>query len=293
MRISYMREFCALAEALSFTRAAVNLHMTQQSLSRHIAALEAETGLRLVSRTTHAVALTEAGWQVFEEFQRIVRQYDDMLEKTALLSAGRTGELKVGMLHYAIEEYITPMVAGLKEALPNIQFSFAPYMPIPLIQELLDGGVDLALTVHIETIRNDLLVYRNIHRERLAAAVLTEHRLAGKNRLTASDFTGETVILLKELDYHNNEIKKVLQANGVDAGRYVLAEDVDSITFALQETGGVYIGLSHLRRVQRHSVVWLDIENENFYLDIAFAYRLGNSNPAIPLFLEQVGRLFV
>lgn len=61
VRVEVLRRFVVLAEELSFTRAAVRLHLSQQVLSAQTRALEAEVGVRLLERTTRQVALTDAG----------------------------------------------------------------------------------------------------------------------------------------------------------------------------------------------------------------------------------------
>ncbi len=61
MELRHLEYFVAVAEELSFTRAAQRLHVVQSGVSSAIAALERELGATLFDRDRHAVALTEAG----------------------------------------------------------------------------------------------------------------------------------------------------------------------------------------------------------------------------------------
>ncbi len=63
MRISYLKEFIILSKCLNYSLAAKHLNITQPGLSRHIAALEDEIGVKLFSRDTHKVTLTRSGVQ--------------------------------------------------------------------------------------------------------------------------------------------------------------------------------------------------------------------------------------
>ncbi len=67
MELEHLREYTTLADVRSFTLAARRLHMTQSTLSKHIAALEREFGVELFDRTGKGVVLTTAGAVLYEQ----------------------------------------------------------------------------------------------------------------------------------------------------------------------------------------------------------------------------------
>jgi len=84
MELRHLRTFLAVAEELNFSRAARRLHVAQPALSRTIADLEAEMEVRLLDRSTHGVALTDAGALFLDRVRRIL---DDTKEAVTRLSA--------------------------------------------------------------------------------------------------------------------------------------------------------------------------------------------------------------
>src|SRR5262245_12013407 len=72
IELRQLRAFVAVAEAGSFTRAASELYLSQASVSRAVASLEAAVGTRLLRRTTREVGLTAAGTRLLGPARRIL-----------------------------------------------------------------------------------------------------------------------------------------------------------------------------------------------------------------------------
>jgi DNA-binding transcriptional LysR family regulator len=86
MELRHLRYFHAVAEELSFTRAAQKLHMAQPPLSRQIQQLEDELGVRLFDRTTRQLQLTEAGRFFLEQTVLTLRSMDAVIQSTRRLA---------------------------------------------------------------------------------------------------------------------------------------------------------------------------------------------------------------
>ncbi|MGH2814573.1 MAG: LysR family transcriptional regulator, partial [Actinomycetota bacterium] len=84
-----LRHFVAVAEELHFTRAAARLYLAQQALSRDIARLEGQLGLRLFTRTTRKVALTPDGERLLLRARELLALHDQTLQELHGPDGGR------------------------------------------------------------------------------------------------------------------------------------------------------------------------------------------------------------
>src|ERR1041385_8821558 len=98
MELRHLRYFVAVAEELSFRRAAEKLNLAQPPLSAQIKSLEEELGVRLLERTTRSVSLTPAG-RVFLEEARLVLANSSRAQRRAQEAAkGLAGTLRLGVI---------------------------------------------------------------------------------------------------------------------------------------------------------------------------------------------------
>src|ERR1700754_3438022 len=105
MELRHLRYFAAVAEELSFRRAAERLRVAQPALSSQIKDLEEELGARLLDRDTRAVRLTDAGAAFLAEVRQILAHAERATVVAREAAQGRRGRLVVG--------YFAPIFMGL------------------------------------------------------------------------------------------------------------------------------------------------------------------------------------
>ena len=122
MELRVLHYFLAVAREENFTKAANMLHVTQPTLSRQIADLEQELGVKLFVRSNHNIILTEDGMILKRRAQEILSLADktkrDFLQKDEALS----GTISIGSGEFRSTEYLAKIIAEFRRKYPNVNY---------------------------------------------------------------------------------------------------------------------------------------------------------------------------
>ena len=139
-----LRVFVAVAQHLSFTRAAEQLHLTQQAVSKTIRELERELGVELLERTSREVRLTAAGRALLDPGRQTLAQAELAFDAARAVDAGRTGLVRVGVTP-AVGPDDRAEVVGVLRAGSERSVTLRDVRPADLLQSLRDRAVDIVL----------------------------------------------------------------------------------------------------------------------------------------------------
>lgn len=144
MNFKSIHYFLTTAQEHSFTKAAGQLHITQQTLSADIAALEQELGQPLFLRRV-PLQLTYAG-EVFLRYARQFQQnYEAMTREFSDISENQTGILRIGVTYARGHALMPGLISGFQKEFPHIAVHLVEDSNELLQKHLLDGSVDLAI----------------------------------------------------------------------------------------------------------------------------------------------------
>ena len=115
-----MHLFVAVARARSFTRAAQALDMPHSSLSRRISELEKTLGLRLLTRTTRKVELTEEGERYLERAEQVVADAVAIHEELRYRRGSPSGLLRISIPECIAMQVATPWMAEFSAQYPDV-----------------------------------------------------------------------------------------------------------------------------------------------------------------------------
>src|SRR6478736_421161 len=120
MDLRHFRYFQAIAEELSFSRAALRLNVVQPALSRAIKELEAEMGAQLFTRTRRIVSLTAAGKTLLNETSLMFERLDQTIRRVRRAAAGQVGELRLGYIGPPTQRFLGRLLAEYGKHCPDV-----------------------------------------------------------------------------------------------------------------------------------------------------------------------------
>jgi DNA-binding transcriptional LysR family regulator len=193
MDFRHVRAFIAVADALSVTKAAERLHISQPPLSRHIQQLENELGLTLFVRHRQGVTLTEPGRQLLEKaraWEAAAQQFHDAAKLARSTEGAR---VRVGIAW------------GLWDVVNRVRIEFAKEHPDVTV-EANDAFCWFDSDEQLRAHQLDLAFARPpydpsfnvsdpLYHESIQVIISTDNPLASRPSVSFRDLAGETLLL--------------------------------------------------------------------------------------------------
>lgn len=122
MELRVLHYFLAVAREENFTKAANMLHVTQPTLSRQIADLEQELGVKLFVRSNHNIILTEDGMILKRRAQEILSLADKTKRDFLQKDEAPSGTISIGSGEFRSTEYLAKIIAEFRRKYPNVNY---------------------------------------------------------------------------------------------------------------------------------------------------------------------------
>jgi molybdate transport repressor ModE-like protein len=244
-RMKVLREVAARG---SFSAAAEALNFTQSAVSQHVAALERESGAKLVERGSRGVRLTEAGRALVTHAEAILARIECAEEELAALAGLRGGRLRLACFQSAGATLVPRAVAAFHERHPKVELGMVEAEPEDACARLKAGEIDLALVYDFEPIPDMLegdLELTHLVDDRYDAILPKGHRLAKRRQLRLADLADEAWIASSDVDGCRQITERACQDAGF-APRVAFEADE---TLAAQALVAAGVGVTVLPRL--------------------------------------------
>ena len=208
MELRVLNYFLAIAREENFTKAAQQLHVTQPTLSRQIAQLEEELGVKLFIRSNHNIILTEDGMILKRRAQAILTLADktkrDFLHKDEDLC----GTIAIGSGEFRSTKYLSQIIKAFHQKYPNVKFEIYSGNAGNIRDYIERGILDLGLMSEPIDVNKYNFVNMPLN-EQWGVFVTADSPLADKEFVTPEDLAALTLITATG-DFNQSRIGKWL-----------------------------------------------------------------------------------
>lgn len=178
MDLRQLRYFQAVAEELSFSRAARRLHIAQPALSRAVKDLEDRLRVMLLNRDRRSVALTPAGAALLQESGLHFERIEETIRKVQRAAVGEEGELRVGYIGPPTQNFLGQLLSEFRRRHPRVNIVLEERTPERVCEMVARGRVNVGLTRPVLSGRALGLSTTLLRQEPLWAVLPESHPLA-------------------------------------------------------------------------------------------------------------------
>jgi LysR family hydrogen peroxide-inducible transcriptional activator len=272
----------AIADELSFRRAASRCHVSQPSLSAQLAQLEGALGVRLFERAHKRVLVTQAGQALVDRAKACLREADEIVATARRASDPMAGTVRLGIIP-TISPYLLPRVAPrLRARMPRLRIAWLEDKTDTLVGKLEAGEIEgavVALEADIGDVVEDVVAT-----DPFFVVTRPDHPLAKKRTpVSGKDLRGEDLLLLDDGHCFRDQALEACSQARVREGEF----RATSLTTLVQMvSGGAGITLipalavdAEARRARLHV---RPLDARTAYRTIALVWRKGaTTEPAL------------
>ena len=191
-----LQYFVAVAERLSFGRAAEACHVTQPGLSAQVKNLERLLNVQLFERSRRKVLMTSAGETLLPLARKVLTAAADLEDVAESLHRPLSGELRLGVIP-TVAPYLLPGAIGaIRQSYPDLKLLLHEDLTGRLVELLAQGKLDLLLLA-LEADLGDVSTLA-LATDPFVAALPAGHPLSRREQIDEADLAGEQVLLLED-----------------------------------------------------------------------------------------------
>ncbi|OWA37536.1 LysR family transcriptional regulator [Saccharibacillus sp. O16] len=270
MELLQLQYFLEVARREHMTEAAQSLHVTQSSLSKTIQRLEEDLDVQLFDRTNRRLRLNEFGRLFLPRAESVLFELEQGRRELRDLAGGKPHMLKLAVTAASV---LPPILSEFRKRMPEVQFHAERLTKTEMMERLLRGEIDYALS---SPFAEERLVCQVVHVDPIVAAIPDSHPLASRESISLRELRGERLVGAKKGYGIRDLVERVAEAydfmpsyvyEGDELSRLIPLVEAD-VGIALipatarEERKGVhYVSLEEPELVRKIAL----IRNENHY----------------------------
>ena len=292
MELRHLRYFVAVAEGLSFTKAAAKLHLAQPSLTRQIHNLEGEIGVRLLNRSKSAVALTEEGRSFLVDARLILALATESILAVQRLSRGETGQLNIAYLSNSDFELLPETLGTFRQAFPHIALNLFDMPPAEQFRALDARKIDLGFVGLPPPATTGHLKWECIARHKTVAVLPAKHPLAHKRQVSLPELKTMFFVGMSERTHpgFRDWLTETCRQAGFTPRILQDAELEPALMTFVAEGLGVSLARAHIKKLPHPGVAFRPL-TPPVKSDYCIAWNRDNDSRALQQYIEIVKSL--
>jgi len=283
MELRHLRYFLAVAEALSFTKAAAQLRIAQPALSRRVQDLEDDIGVDLLKRSPRGVILTAEGKLFLEKTRQLLKLADESVEQVRALARGQYGDLHIGYSPSPTVEILPPALAAFQKAFPQVNVLLHDASQRELAEGLQNGTLELAIMVPPADDQTAGIQFEVLRTYSLCVAMTAVHPFARMKSIPLERLAAEPLVVLGRKDYHEADryLDHLFASIRVKPRIAVECDSASSLITEVEAGRGIALANTVFKLVAGKRLLYRPLTGTTEVLDVGIARALkGDVTPA-------------
>ncbi|MEH7414932.1 LysR family substrate-binding domain-containing protein [Neobacillus drentensis] len=203
---------------------------------------------------------------------------------------GEVGQLSIGFLNAPVKNFLPGLVKKFRRKFPHIQFSLNHYQTGQIVEKLKNAEVDIAFTMSFRPQDIAEWQHKTLFSQPYCVFMNVEHPLARKDRISINDLAEEPFVMLdrKESPQGYDHLFTLFANHCFLPNIAIHAERIETVLMFVEAGLGIAVLPKHLQVYASPSLRLIEIEEWDHSVDIIVAWKQSNSNPSIPLFLNEL-----
>lgn len=288
MELRHLKYFVAVAEELSFSRAAIRLSISQPTLSRQIKNLEDELGVVLFLRQSDGLTLTEGGEFFIEQAKNILHRSHVAVQTLKTHYTDKHEPLVIGYIPTILESFLGKTLQRFGLVHPEVAVRFQEMPPSEQVRALRDGAIDIAFMGNPPDELDSEFVVKCVKKVLIAAVLPDTHLLAHKSSINLASLEAEKFIGMSEEKFpgRNSRILDTCHEAGFTPNLHLEADSHSSM-IALVATGqGVAVMPNEAGALPHPQVVFVPLHHPIYYARSTAMWRKETPTKSLDKYLE-------
>lgn len=286
--------FIAVAENLSFSKAAAHLGVTSPAITYQIASLEKDMEVLLLARNRQGVKLTPAGRAFYYEVRDLMEGFERAMKAAKAWHKGELGEISIGVLGIAERRFLPMVLKHFSASHPAIQVKVRCYDLLGLTRALEEGEVEVGFTLVVGCPKGPGFRRQVLFSEPMVVILRRDHPLASRRSLGLMDLRDEPIVqLAHSVAGPANEASMEMFAKlGLRPRVTALVPDFEAALIRVESGQEIAIAPKYRGDAARSSLTTTcPLEGEGLKIDYLAVWPDDSVNPALPLFIQALGIL--